>query len=644
MKRTIFFSTLSLLIFISHAFAQKKDLKVYSKTITSDLESYKINIAGTLQPENLELVIENTGDENIVNPRITINDKWNWSTIESIVQEIISTSVSVTDEEKAMAIWNFLLNNRYHWQPSGDDLHDPIIFLNVYGFAFCGHTAYIADALAKVAGLRSRNWSIGGHGVHEVFYNGKWHILDGQTGAFYLNRDNKTIAGIDEIAKDPWLVERTYHPIGDMWRMSHPRREQDISSTKYSREQLEKTIAGWYSTTENNRPHDAETENFHKMDLVLRPGEKIIFRWSNIGKWYNDFLYNEPPYYANGKIVYNPDYTSNNYRRGIEYEGNVKSISDDGFGPNLHVDSSVVEIRKYYRNRRDNDLGHVVYKVESPYVITGGKIGGEFYRNDNLGDVCRMLISFDGNSWIPVWTAKSTGLIENYQIIDDIISPVSEDPKYEYYVKAEFRAAGHGLDPPQESSDVTHAGLNTFAIETDFQVSPYSIPALSLGINKVKYTDDNKGNRKVRITQKWNENFGTHYPDSPGKPVYPGNDEIVRTSTPRLKWEKASDPDEHNKTIDFGRNEGPWTESPVTREFTEGDKITDYHIHISLRPDCRWPLSPNFDIDIRSDKSEFQVPEGWLLSGETYYWRVKAKDRQGNWGSYSEIWKFNTEF
>lgn len=619
------------------------DLKTYSHIITGNNEEYKINTYGTLNPKNLELMIENTGDEDIVNPRITINDQWNWSTVESIVKEIISTSSAVTDEEKAMAIWNFLLDNRYHWQPSGDDLHDPIVFLNVYGFAFCGHTAYIADILAKVAGLKSRNWSLGGHGVHEVFYNGKWHMLDGQTGAFYLNRDNKTIAGLEEIAKDPWLVERTFHPIGDMWRMSHPRRERDISTTKYSKDQLRKTIASWISTTENNRARNAGIENFHKMDLVLRPGEKIIFRWDNIGKWYNNFLYNEPPYYANGKIVYTPDFTSNNYRRGIEYEGNIKSISDDGFGPNLHVDSSVVEIRKY-GNERDNDLGQIVYKIESPYVITGGKIGGEFYRNDNYGDVCRMLISFDSNSWIPVWTAKSTGLIKNYQIIDDIISPICEASKYKYFVKAEFRGAGHGLDPPQEPTDITHAGLNTFEIETDFQVSPFSIPALSLGSNKIKYSDENTRNRKVRITQKWYEYFGLHYPDPPDKSIFPGNGESVNTSTPMLKWKKASDPDEKDITIDYGRIKGNWTESPKTREYIKGDKITDYHIQISLRPDCKWPLCPNFDIDLNSEKPEFQIPEGWLIPGQTYYWRVKAKDNQGNWGLYSVIWKFRTVF
>jgi len=642
MRKALFYSPLFLLVFNYSLFAQQKDFKVHSKTIVTGQESYLIDVGGTLQPENLELVIENTGDENIINPQITINDRWSWSTLESIVEEILNTSGAKTDEEKALAIWNFILENRYHWQPSGDDLHDPIIFLNVYGFAFCGHTAYITDALAKTAGLKSRTWSLGGHGVHEIYFNRKWHILDGQTGAFYLMRDNKTIASLDDIAKDPWLVERTFHPIGDMWRLSHPRRERDVSSTKYSKDELGKTIASWYSTTENNRFYDANTENLHKMDMVLRPGEKIVFRWDNDGKWYNNFVYNEPPYYANGKFILTPDFTSNNYRKGIAWEGNIKSVSDDGFEPNLHVDSSVVEFRRYQK-AADNDLGHIVYKVESPYVITGGKIGGEFYRNSNFGNVCRMLVSFDGTSWIPVWTAKTIGLIEKHLAIDDIISPIDEDPKYSYYVKAEFRAAGHGLDPPQEPGDNTHAGLSTFKIETDFQVSPFSIPALTLGSNTIKYTDDSEGKGQVRITQKWQEYTRSHYPDPPGNSISPENWGTVNSSTPILKWEEATDPDKDNLTVDYGRSVEAWTESSKTRKFTEGDRIADYHIQLSLRSDCKWPLSPNFDIDLNSETPEFQVPEGWLISGQIYYWRVKAKDSQGNWGKFGEIWSFTVK-
>ena len=95
---------------------------------------------------------------------------------------------------------------------------------------------------------------------------------------------------MEELTKDSWLIERTHHLVADMWRKSHLRRARDKTRTKYSIEQFRKTVANWYATTENNRWSDTEVGNFHKMDLVLHPGGKIIFRWDNIGKYYNNFL------------------------------------------------------------------------------------------------------------------------------------------------------------------------------------------------------------------------------------------------------------------------------------------------------------------------------------------------------------------
>ncbi len=639
MRSIIFFSILSLLLPLNFTESSENSLKTFSKIITSNQKEYGINVNGTREPENIELVIENIGEDDIINPDITIDGKWNWSTVESIVQEIVQDSY--TDEEKAMAIFQFVRDKRYHWQPTGDNHSDPIKYLNVYGYGFCGSTGKIIDIFAKVAGLKSRYWGLAGHGVAEIFFNDKWHLFDGQTKALYLCRDNKTLAGMEELTKDSWLIERTLHPVADMWRKSHLRRARDKTRTKYSKKNFRKTVANWYATTENNRCSDTKVGNFHKMDLTLRPGEKIILRWDNIGKYYNSFLYNEPPVYANGKIIYTPDFTSNNYRKGLEYERNIKSIADDGYGPNLHVDSCITESRKY--RVKNDDAGYIVYKVKSPYVIVGGKIGGNFYRNDNYGDMVRMFISFNGQDWIPVWNADKIGEIMHYQDIDNIISPIGERPKYEYYVKVEFRAAGYGLDPPQESGDNTHAGINTFTIETDFHVSPFSIPALYRNLNKIKYFDESTGNHKVKITHKWNEYNGSHYPNPPENPVYPEDGGLVNTYTPKLKWEKAIDSDEGDKIIDYGRTVENWTGSSWAKESEKGDKIDDYRIQISLRPDCRWALTSNFDVELNSDKCEFQIPQGWLNPEQIYYWRVMAKDNNGNWGEYSKIWTFKTK-
>ena len=450
------------------------------------------------------------------------------------------------------------------------------------------------------------NSSFKGFSVPEIFFNNKWNIFDAELGTFYLNRDNKTIAGIEELAEDPWLVERTFHPDLPGRRQCQPRAMKNIAS-----EDEEKVVANWYATKNNNRMIELNKDDYYEMNLTLRPGEKIIFRWNNIGKYHSNLFYTEPPIYANGKIIYTPDFTKNSYKNGILSESNIKSFEDDGLKPNIHVDEC------YYEGDRDTYKTEIIYKVTSPNVIVGGKIGGNFYRNDTYGDVCLMEISFDGKNWIPVWTAKKTGWIEHHQEIDDIICPIDRPAKYEYYVKVKFIAAGTGLWKPSDPGDNTQAGMDNFKIETDFQLSPFSIPGLSLNSNKIKYTDRTGGKNKVKITHKWYQREENHYPSPPAKPMSPNDSEIVNT-TPLLKWQKADDPDIN-------------------------DYITDYHIQLSRRKDFKWPLSPNFDVDIGCNLSEWKVPGGWLNSNQTYYWRVKAKDNNGNWSNYSKVWSFKVK-
>ena len=88
--------------------------KNHSQVIEDENEMvYYVTTKGTLNPLNEELIIENIGDEDIVNPRITINGKWNWYTNELMIKEIIRDAK--TDKEKAMAISQFVYNNRHYF-------------------------------------------------------------------------------------------------------------------------------------------------------------------------------------------------------------------------------------------------------------------------------------------------------------------------------------------------------------------------------------------------------------------------------------------------------------------------------------------------------------------------------------------------
>ena len=45
--------------------------------------------------------------------------------------------------------------------------------------------------------------------------------------------------------------------------------------------------------------------------------------------------------------------------------------------------------------------------------------------------------------------------------------------------------------------------MNRFSLETDVQMAPMSLPALSAGSNQVLYTDETEKSRRVEITHRW---------------------------------------------------------------------------------------------------------------------------------------------
>lgn len=63
---------------------------------------------------------------------------------------------------------------------------------------------------------------------------------------------------------------------------------------------------------------------------------------------------------------------------------------------------------------------------------------------------------------------------------------------------------------------------------------------------------------------------------------------------------------------------------------------------VSLRPDCRWPLSNSVYRNIGSAKTSWTVPASFLNPGTAYYWKVRARDSKGVIGDWSEVFSFST--
>jgi len=320
------------------------------------------------------------------------------------------------------------------------------------------------------------------------------------------------------------------------------------------------------------------------MNMVLRPGEAITWQWGQARPLkYHGALWTMPTYQDviyNGLWEYRPDFSSEVWRQGAAGVENIRS------GP----DGLAAE---------EGKRGTVLWTMWSPYVFVGGRIEAE-------GADAKFSISVDGKTWQGV----KSDLDKSF--------PIVGPARYEYQLKCQLEGA---------------ARLRRLAITSDVQMAPMTLPEMGVGKNAFTYSDQSRGDRKVRITHRWVERSASKPPEAPAGPVYPPDGGQSQGTDVVFQWTPAKDPD--------------------------GDAIGDYHFELSRRADMRFPLSMCFyklisrtaDVtqekgqDGRSDritaKAQYTLSQpGLLTPGRKYYWRVRAMDDKGVWGPWSKTWSF----
>jgi hypothetical protein len=134
------------------------------------------------------------------------------STLKSIVDSV--TKDCKTNDEKAIALYNFMLLTHYHQGYPGEKGGlGALKEINVYGWSLCGGLHTVEAALWKEAGYKWRyvGWSNPGHTTVEVEYDGKWHYLDVFLRYWTWMPDptapgGRTVAGEMDIKANPALV------------------------------------------------------------------------------------------------------------------------------------------------------------------------------------------------------------------------------------------------------------------------------------------------------------------------------------------------------------------------------------------------------------------------------------------------------
>lgn len=398
------------------------------------------------------------------------------SSLESIVQSV--TRGCKTNDEKAIAIYNFMRLTHYHRAYPNEPGGIPVLKeINCYGWSLCGGLHAEQSALWRAMGWDWRFVGWPGHTTVEAFYDGRWHYLDVFLKFYAWMPDPKdptrrTIAGQDDLAANPdelvlgaFVMDparRVVYAKGNEFDLFGSKANWQAPAFLTCGDDLMGVVAG---VRQRNRvgaepgwsgmKHD--TGNY-SADVNLAPGFALTNTWdATEGAWYwngsqippchtcgDKEIRNSPekgpvvePYlgpdwkaesYANGQLLFRPDLSSAICLNSFASMENVK-CTENGLVP-----------------MEAGQPGRVTVLLKSPYIMTqatGSATGVDLFE-----------VSVDGGtSW------KPTNL-------NDFGSSVGG--KVEALVRLTFGTR-----------------LNSLTLQATVQNNPFALPFLSPGRNTV---------------------------------------------------------------------------------------------------------------------------------------------------------------
>jgi hypothetical protein len=548
--------------------------KCHVEEINSSRHPYVIVQGGTMDGENCRspvgtwqgwqqtwesnrsVRLENVGTSDVVNPWL-FNGRNNWRTIDEIVASAIEPGM--TGREKAIALWWFETTHRCHFPCRSDEVKTPVKVLNIFGYNTCGDDAQCLAGLWHAAGLQVRPARLIGHCVSQAFYDAGWHLLDSDMQSIYLLRDNQTIASEQDVVRDHDLIKRT-HTQGILQPDSRAADEWEAAIYAY----------------EGNAGGERDCVGHHAMNMTLRPGESLTWRWGHLDpvKFHGKSTLTNPAglcapcvdHVCNGLWEYHPDFFSDIWRKGADA-----------------IDSAVAtESGLAAEPGKD---GTIVWTIRSPYVIVGGRL-------EVGGQAVRWSFSWDGKTW----QAVSGNL--------DALFPPDGPARYQYQLRCELRGM---------------ARLKRLGIINDVQMAPFSLPAMVVGGNRFVYIDESPGAKQIRITHQWIERSASRPPEAPPAAVFPADRCQPEGTDIVFQWTAPADPDD-DKIADyhFELSDRPDMKWPLSPNFSKLISLT------ADRDKAQYTLSA----------------PGLLTPDKPHYWRVCAKDAKGVWGPWGHIWSF----
>lgn len=223
-------------------------VKRSSVVTTAPVATFDLDSSG-IATASRRLVVRNLDAVHAVRAVLRERGAPDLSSVQGILASVLAPGMS--PEETSIAIWRLLKDAAYNWHPAQADgeIHDPVKFLNVYGYGYCDDYAETFAVLAEAAGIPARIHFLNGHVVPEAFYGGRWHMFDPDFGVYFEGPDGEVL-GVEDLAADPTPI------------LNHP---------------VVAPLASLYTSTEDNIPMPPTGPSTHRMEPVLLPGDEMAF-------------------------------------------------------------------------------------------------------------------------------------------------------------------------------------------------------------------------------------------------------------------------------------------------------------------------------------------------------------------------------
>jgi len=530
--------------------------------------------------------IHNAGKKRIFNPVLSISEN-DLLLNSECVRKRLNLEQETSSKAKALKVYEFVKNNRIHYHPAEGEaeVNNHLKQLWIYGYGYCDDAATsIIDAAIYSAG-HGIIWGLNGHVMSDLHFDAssKGIFIDPDIEVFYLDMQNQNLEDKQTVTDDRFLIKRTSH----FGKDRYTDKDQSFITSHYDMYDRPSTLG-------------PVAPEYYSYQWRLRPNESIIYSWDS-AKYVHHIIFEAPTSHMRQTVI------SNNY---LTYSQNFQSVSlDDIFDDMLNLK---VKESPHHPNLHAKNSGSASFVIENdlPFPVLNIDMHFKLQRATEADD-CLIYYSTNGTQWEQIYEANQTGVFSASVNLYDEVAPLEKPALYKYFLKFEF----HPKD------DVWSCGIDSLNIKTTFQASRFFLPQLRLGENPISYTDDNGDDtcRNVEITIEWQESWENKPPNKVTAPIFPAHQSNVDSLYFGFTWEPATD--------------------------DNGDKIINYEFMLSDDIRMQYPLSPNFNLYVSAFGGEinpyFKVKEtGWLNDGQTYYWRVRAKDARGAWGEWSDTWSF----